>query len=81
MKMHRGINMTSVAGDGLEGLPGLLFAIAFVLLFAGIFMPRNWFLPVFLGVEAGAAILYIMCNRHNRKESEQLKRELHRINE
>lgn len=83
MKLHRGINMTSIAGDGLAGLPGLLITIAFVFIFVGIFLPRknDWYLILFVAVEIGAAALYIVAARRNRKESERLKRELHRINE
>lgn len=84
MKLHRGINMTSVAGDGLAGLPGLLMTIAFVFIFAGIFVPResgNWLLLVFLIVEAGSAFLYILNNRRSTKEFELLKKEMHKINE
>ena len=80
MKLHRGINITSVAGYGLEGLPGLLMALAFVLLFLGIFLPRNWFLPIFLAAEAGAAVLYIRSAHHDEEESRRLSRELHGIN-
>ncbi len=83
MTLHPGINTTKVAGSGLEGLPGLLIAIAFVLIFAGIFVPResgNRFLLVFLSIEAAAAILYILSKRRNARESEQLKKEMHQIN-
>jgi|WetSurMetagenome_2_1015567.scaffolds.fasta_scaffold889018_2 hypothetical protein len=84
MKLHGGINMTRVAGDGLVGLPGLLMTIAFIFIFAGIFVPResgNWLLPVFLIVETGAAILYILNERRSHAISERLKKEMHRINE
>jgi len=83
MKLHRGINTSSIAGEGLEGLPGLLITIAFVFTFVYIFLPRktsDWLLVLFLAVEIGAAILYVLADRHNRKESERLKRELHKIN-
>ncbi len=83
MKLHRGINTSSIAGEGLEGLPGLLITIAFVFMFVYIFLPRktsDWLLVLFLAVETGAAILYILADRHNRKESERLKKELHKIN-
>jgi uncharacterized membrane protein len=83
MKLHRGINTTSIAGDGLEGLPGLLIAIAFVFIFAGIFLPRSsdWLLILFLAVETAAAILYFVFDRRSRRESERLRRALHQINE
>jgi len=83
MKLHRGINTSSIAGEGLEGLPGLLITIAFVFMFVYIFLPRktsDWLLVLFLAVEIGAAILYILADRRNRKESDRLKRELHKIN-
>jgi len=81
---HRGINMTRVAGEGLEGLPGVLIMIAFVFIFAGMFVPRDsggLFLAIFLAVEAVAGILQVMTDRLNRKESERLRKVLHRINE
>ena len=84
MKLHPGINITSIAGNGLEGLPGLLITIAFIFLFAGIFVSREssyWFMAVFLAVETGAGILYILAERNSRKESEQMIRQMHRINE
>jgi hypothetical protein len=67
MRLHRGINTTSVTGEGLDGLPGLLIAIAFPMLFAGIFIPHKWFLGIFLAVEAGAAILYLLSEYRNRR--------------
>ncbi len=83
MKAHRGINMISVAGEGLNGVPGLLITVAYLFLFAGIFVPRNagWFVPVFLAVEAGAVILYVMLQRRDREEVEEFKQEMHRIND
>ena len=84
MKLHPGINTTSIAGDGLQGLPGLLMTIAFVFIFAGIFVSREssyWFMAIFLAVETGAVILYILAERTSRKESEQVIRQMHRIND
>ena len=84
MKLHPGINTTSIAGDGLQGLPGLLMTIAFVFIFAGIFLSREssyWFMAIFLAVETGAVILYILAERTSRKESEQVIRQMHRIND
>lgn len=83
MNYHRGINTTSIAGDGLAGLPGLLITIAFVFMFAGMFVPSrssDWLLVLFVIVEIGAACLYVVIQRHNRKDSVQLMRDLHRIN-
>jgi len=82
MHVHRGINSTSIAGEGLEGLPGLLMVIAFVFIFLGLFMPRNnWFGGLFFIVEIGAAALYILLGRRNRKDSVGLQKTLHQINE
>jgi len=88
MKPHRGINSTSVAGEGLEGLPGLLMAIAFVFFPLAIILPRyiqrdykGWILGLFLTAEIVSAALYIRGARRDRKASEELKRVLHQINE
>jgi uncharacterized membrane protein len=84
MKLHRGINISSIAGNGLEGLLGLLIAIAFVFIFTGVFLPRktgSWLVVLFLCVEIGAAILYILINRRSRRESERLMQQMHQINE
>ncbi len=83
MKPHRGINMISIAGEGLNGMPGLLITIAYIFLFTGIFVPRNagWFVPVFLAVEGGAAILYVRMQHRDREEVEELKKEMQRIND
>ena len=83
MKIHRGINITSVAGEGLNGITGVLITVAFVFLFAGIFVPKTtwWFVPVFLAVETAATVLYVCCTRRSRRESDQLSRELHKIND
>ena len=81
--LHRGINTASVAGEGLADLPGLLVMILFVFMFISIFVPRDnqWFLVVFLVVEAGAATLYLLGQRRDRRDSEQLRKALHEINE
>ena len=83
MKLHRGINSANITGEGLEGLPGLLIAIAFVFFFLGIFLPRqsNWPLVLFLFVEVGAATLYLLLARRSRRESERMQKALHEINE
>jgi hypothetical protein len=80
---HRGINSASIAGEGFEGLPGLVIAVAFVFIFLSIFLPRHndWFLVLFVGVEIGAAALYIQAGRRDRKASEASNRALHQINE
>jgi hypothetical protein len=83
MKPHQGINSSSIAGEGFEGLPGLILAIAFVFFFIGIFLPKhsNWPLAVFALVEIGAATLYIVIGRRNRADSERAWKALHEINE
>ncbi len=84
MNLHRGINTTSIAGEGLNGLPGLMITIAFLFIFACIFLPRkasDWYLVLFFAVEIGAAIIYVVIQRRNRRASERLNRELHRLNE
>jgi hypothetical protein len=81
--LHRGINSASIAGEGFEGLPGLVIAVAFVFMFLSIFLPRHndWFLVLFVGVEVGAAALYVLAGRRDRKASEASNRALHQINE
>jgi len=83
MTPHRGINTSSIAGEGFEGLPGLIMAIAFVFFFLGIFLPRNsnWPLAVFIFVEITAVTLYIIGARRSRADSEKAWKALHEINE
>ena len=82
MHLHRGINTTSIASEGFEGLPGLLMMIFFVFAFISLFVPRDnqWFLGVFLVVEAGAAVLFLLASRRSRRDSAQLKKALHEMN-
>jgi hypothetical protein len=47
-------------------------------------LPRsatNWLFGLFVVIEIGTAILYVRIGLRNRRESEWLKRTLHRINE
>jgi hypothetical protein len=84
MKPTCGCGSSGSAGEGPQGLPGLLIAIAFVSIFVFVFLPSStsdWFLGVFIAVEIGAAVVYVLIGRHNRKESERLRGELHQINE
>lgn len=84
MKLHRGINTSSIAGEGLEGLPGLLIAIAFVFIFMGIFIPRNattWLLVIFFLVEGIATAAYLASERRARREARELQQQFHRLNE
>jgi hypothetical protein len=80
---HLGINSANMASEGLEGLPGLIMAIAFVFLFLSLFMPRNadWMLGVFIVVEVGAAALYVRSNRRNREAAEKAWQAFHELNE
>jgi len=80
--LHRGINSASIAGEGLEGLPGLLVMIFFVFTFASLFVPHDgqWFLVLFLIAEAGAASIYILAGRREKKSSDQSMKALHGIN-
>jgi hypothetical protein len=82
MHLHHGINTTSIASEGFEGLPGLLMMIFFVFAFISLFVPRDnqWFLVLFLVVEAGAAVLFLLASRRNRRDSMQLKKALHEMN-
>jgi hypothetical protein len=71
-------------GAGPQGLMGLIISIAFAYIFVFTFLPKsvqNWFLPSFIAVEIGAAVLYIVAARHSRKEADRLRKELHQINE
>src|SRR5262245_59016561 len=67
MRPHRGINIASIAGEGLGNLPGLLITIAFVFMFFGVFLPRDnqWILVLFIATELGAAGAYIRASRRN----------------
>jgi hypothetical protein len=82
MHMHRGINTTSVASEGFQDLPGLVMMIFFLFGFFSLFVPKDnqWFLVVFLAVEIGAAALYLLANRRERRDSAKLRRTLHEIN-
>ena len=84
MKLHRGINTTSIAGQGLEDLPGLIVAIAFVFIFMGIFLPRNasnWILVLFFLVEGIACAAYVISQKRERKAAQKVQQDFHRLNE
>lgn len=84
MKPTCGCGSSGTEGDGPQGLPGLLISLAFACIFVFIFLPesaRNWFLPSVVGVEIGAAVLYLVFDRRSRAEANRLRRALHQINE
>ena len=61
----------------------MIIAIAFVFMFFSIFLPRksDWFGALFFTVEVGAATVYILAARRDRKDSERLQKVLHQINQ
>jgi hypothetical protein len=84
MKPHRGINTSSIAGDGLDDLPGALIAVAFVFMFVVMFAPRsasNWLFLGFILLEAGVAALFLLGKKRDRQATDQLRKEFHRLNE
>ena len=84
MKPTSGCGSSGTEGEGPQGLPGLLISVAFAYIFVFIFLPesaRGWFLPCFIAVEIGAAVLYLVANRRSRAEADRLRRALHQINE
>jgi hypothetical protein len=74
---HRGINISSIAQEGLSGLPGVLIAVFFGV--AGIYFLLGFFvggfvqfvgIPVviiFLLAEGGACVAYILGRRRDRR--------------
>ena len=83
MKPHRGINVSSIAGEGLQGLPGLLITIAFVFIAIGAFIPPRWdfLVAVFILAEVAATALYLRGARHDERETADLERVWHSLNE
>jgi hypothetical protein len=89
MKPSRGFSISSVAAAGLQGLPGVIIATAFVLMFIAFLLPREWrhgetgdiLFPLFLLIEFGACIAFVVAQRRDRLRSEQIEQELHRLNE
>jgi hypothetical protein len=82
MRMHRGINTANVAGEGLEGLPGLLIAIAFVFIFLGLFLPSHsdGLMIAWLIAEVGGAVLYLLAGRRDRRDTAYFQKTMHDIN-
>jgi hypothetical protein len=86
-KLHRGINTSSIAGEGLAGVPGLVMTIGFVFIFLGALVPtyvqrayNNWFLLLFAICEIGGIVLYVRAARRSKRESQRLSEMLHEIN-
>jgi len=84
MKPHRGINMNSIAGNGLDDLPGALIAVAFVFMFVAMFAPKeasNWLFLFFILLEGGVSALFLLGKRRDRLAIDQVRKEFHRLNE
>lgn len=89
MKLHPGINTTSIAGGGLEGLPGILITVAFVYFFVFMFAggtdressKSNWILFWFLLSEGVACGAYFVGRWRERKAIFELEEMLRRLRE
>jgi len=84
MKPSVGCGSSGTEGEGPQGLVGLLISVAFIYIFVFIFLPESahaWFVPLFIAVEIGAAVLYLVADRRSRIEADRLRRVFHRINE
>lgn len=91
MRTHRGINLSSVAGEGLTGLPGVLITVFFVFfgtcVVLSLFVPdflegdSGWLVPIFLLAVAGACGAFVLSQRHDSRLTAQLEQELHKLNE
>ncbi|HYK90375.1 MAG TPA: hypothetical protein VE398_16490 [Acidobacteriota bacterium] len=84
MKPTRGCSSGGTEGEGPQGLLGFLISIAFAFFFVSIFLPESaqrWFLLLFIAVEIGAAVFYLVGERRSRTDADELRRKLHQINE
>jgi hypothetical protein len=79
-----GTGSSGTEGDGPQGVIGLLITVAFAYIFVFVFLPesaRDWFVPLFIVVEVGAAVLYVVADRRSRAATDRMLRDLHQINE
>ena len=84
MKVHCGFNSSGGAGSSFEGLPGLIITVGFVIMLLCVYLPpnaSNLFLLLFMVIEMVASLVYVLIGRRNLRESERLRKQLHRINE
>jgi hypothetical protein len=89
MATHRGLNLSSVAQEGLEGLPGVLIAVFFVccgtLLLFDLFAPAftkaysNWLVTIYVLVSVVACITYVLSQRRERRLSTELEEQFHEL--
>ncbi len=88
-RLHPGINTTSIAGGGLEGLPGILLTVAFVFFFIFMFAggternaeKSNRVLLWFLLSEGAACALYFVGKWREQKAIAELQQALRRLHE
>jgi len=80
-----GTGSSGTEGEGPQGLLGLLISVAFAYIFVFvIFLPTSaygWFVPLFIAVEIGTAVLYLVADRRSRAQADRMMRDLHQINE
>jgi hypothetical protein len=88
MATHRGLNLSNIAQEGLEGLPGVLIAVFFafggVFLLLGLFAPDltsgeagTWFTIIYIAVSVVACIAYVLGQRRDRRLSAELQQQFH----
>jgi hypothetical protein len=90
MATHRGLNLSSIAHEGLEGLPGVFIAVFFVfggvLLLLDLFVPDlsrgaagTWFAVAYILASIGAGIAYVVSQRRDRRLTAQLEEQFHEL--
>lgn len=90
MPTHRGLNLSSIAQESLEGLPGVLIAVFFV--FGGVFLllglfaqglrsgeAGTWFTIIYIAVSVVACIAYVLGQHRDRRLSVELQRQFHEL--